>query len=178
MRTKTLTLVMVGMILTAAVAVSYIISRPAGLVRENSMPIFMGEEVVIHKAVKGEAAAKVNKAVKAESAVKAVKAEAVPAPQPKVVAPLPIFPPRISFRVLPEYPVSALEQELEGMVILSAYVGLAGEPEMVKVKSSSGFAELDESAQTAVSQWKFAPATQGGQAIASWFEVPIRFVLR
>jgi protein TonB len=169
MKAKTVSLVAMGMILVAAIAVSYLISRPALFVSQKSMPVFMGEEVVIHKAVT---------AVKAKTVVKAAKAVSSPMPQPKVATPLPILPPRISYRVLPNYPVSALEQGLEGTAVLSIYVGLSGDPKQVEVKSSSGVAELDQSAATAVSQWKFAPATQGGKAIASWFELPVSFKIK
>ena len=147
----------------AAIAVGYLISRPGLFVSQREMPIFMGEEIVIHKTA---------------SAVKATKVVSTPVPQPKVATPLPIFPPRISYRVLPSYPASALGQGLGGTAILSVYVGLRGDPEKVKVKSSSGVAELDQSAASAVSQWKFAPATQGGKALASWFELPVRFEVK
>jgi TonB family protein len=163
MKTKTIPLVAIGVILMAAIAVSFLISRPGLFVSQREMPIFMGEEIVVHKTV---------------SAIKAAKAISTPMPQPKVATPLPIFPPRISYRVLPDYPTSALEQGLGGTTILSIYVGLRGDSEKVEIKSSSGVAELDRSAATAVSQWKFVPATQGGKAIASWFELPVRFEVR
>ncbi|MEE8637430.1 MAG: energy transducer TonB [Candidatus Margulisiibacteriota bacterium] len=169
MKTKTVSLVAIGMILVAAIAVSYLISRPALFVSQKSMPVFMGEEVVIHKAAT---------AVKARTVVKAAKAVSAPMPQPKLAVPLPILPPRISYRVLPNYPATALEQGLGGTAILSIYVGLNGDPKQVVVKSSSGVAELDKSAVTAVSQWKFNPAAQGGKAIASRFELPVRFEIK
>ena len=87
------------------------------------------------------------------------------------------MPPTVSYSVLPKYPVSALEQDLEGVTVLSVYVGTAGKPEKIDVKQSAGFSEFDESAEAAVSQWIFSPATQGNAAIASWFEVPVAFKL-
>jgi protein TonB len=174
MNTKTLSFISAGIILAAALTVGYVISKPAGLVSQREMPVFMGEEVIVNKAVK---ALKGERALKVEKAVKAGKAVSIPATQPKAAAPLPIFPPRISYRVLPQYPVSALEQGLEGTTILSVYVGLTGGAEKVAVKSSSGAVELDKSAVKAVSQWRFDPASQGGAAIASWFELPVRFEL-
>jgi TonB family protein len=164
MKTKTLSLISIAAVLTAAVMVSYLMTRPALFVKESSIPIFMGEELIIQKA--------------AEKTVTAVKVQSVPAPVPKVAAPLPILPPRVSYRVLPEYPVSALQQGLQGTAILSIYVGLSGAAERVELKSSSGVAELDRSAVAAVSEWKFNPAIRGGAAIASWFEVPVRFAIK
>jgi len=175
MKIKTIPLIAMGMILIAAVAVSYLISRPGLFVGQRKMPIFMGEELIVKKAVEGVGG--VRMASKAE-VNKVIKAASVPAPQPKVATPLPIFPPRISYSVLPNYPASALEQGLGGIAILSIYVGLTGDPEKIEVKSSSGIAELDESAVTAVSQWKFIAASQGGRTLASWFELPIRFEVR
>lgn len=135
----------------------------------KNLPVFMGEEVVVQKA------GKVSTAVITE---KAVKATALPVLPPKIATPLPLVPPSITYKVFPAYPAAALEQGKEGIVILSVFVGLSGQPGKIVTKTSSGIAELDSSASTAVAQWKFSPAAQGGQAIASWFEVPVRFVIK
>ena len=84
----------------------------------------------------------------------------------------------VALKVLPVYPASALEKNLSGTVLLAVYVGMNGQPEKIETRSTSGIAELDEAARTAVAQWKFAPATQGGMALISWFEVPVRFAIR
>lgn len=164
METKTLSLLSLAIILMAALAVGYLISRPAGLVPEKSVPIFMGEEVVVHKEV--------------TAPVRPMKAETSPAPQPKVAMPLPMVPPVATFRLLPEYPAKVLGAGIEGLVLVQAYVGMNGAVERVEVKTSSGNLELDQSAARAVAQWKFAPAIQGGAALASWFEVPVRFSIK
>lgn len=164
MKTKTMSLVTLGIILVAAVAVSYLVSRPMAMEREKVVPVFMGGELTVP-----------NKIVKPISLTKVISA---PIPQPEISAPLPIVPPGISYRVLPQYPASALKQGLEGVTVLSVYIGLNGTIQNVGVKSSSGVAELDQSAMAAVSQWKFNPASQGGTALASWFELPVRFTLQ
>jgi protein TonB len=176
MNARSLSLISIGMILVTAVTVSYLISKPIVSVQERSLPVFMGEEVAVQRAVEGVRSVKTVK--KAERVVKSQKVVSQPVPQPKIAAPLPILPPRISYRVLPEYPVTALEQGLAGTVLLSIYVGMGGAAEQVKVKSSSGVAELDAAALQAASQWKFSPASQGGQALASWFELPLRFEVK
>jgi protein TonB len=150
------------------VSAGYFIARPRLTTAVNT-PVFIGEEVVVQRGVKAVTA------VRTGSAVKVVTAPVVP---PKVAAPLPIIPPAVTFKVLPEYPASALEKSLEGMVVLSVYVGLNGQPEKIETKVSSGIAGMDGSAAKAVSQWRFNPASQGGTAIASWFEIPVRFVIR
>lgn len=91
--------------------------------------------------------------------------------------PLPIVPPGVVQKVFPQYPSSALSDSIEGVTLLSVYVGLGGQPEQVQIKVPSGCPELDASAVAAVSQWRFSPATQGGTSLASWYEVPVRFVI-
>jgi TonB family protein len=159
---KTLSFISVGMILTVGLFVgSTIFSRPVA----KSVPVFMGGELVVTKTV-------------AEPMVKVkVQAKANVIPTPKIAVPLPIVPPAVSYSVLPKYPISALERDLEGTTILSVYVGMSGKPERIEVKQSAGLAEFDKSAKTAVSQWSFSPASQGGTAIASNFEIPIVFKL-
>ncbi|MBN3032809.1 MAG: energy transducer TonB [Candidatus Saganbacteria bacterium] len=124
----------------------------------RSAPIFMGKEVTARQAAKPATVT-------------------VPAPQPPAV-PLPIIPPSITYSVLPAYPSAALAKGAEGVVLLSVYVGLTGQPERLETKASSGNQELDAAALKAAGQWRFQPATQGGAALASWFEVPVRFVIR
>ena len=158
MKTKAIYFVKISLILLAAVAVSYLISRPNIFVPRKSVPMFVGQEIL--------------------KAAQVAKVKVVPVPAPKVVVPLPIFPPKVSFKVLPQYPASALQQGLGGAVLLSVYIGANGSPGQVQVKTSSGIAELDKSAVAAVSQWRFEPASQGGRAIASWYELPIRFEVK
>ncbi|MBI5701445.1 energy transducer TonB [Candidatus Saganbacteria bacterium] len=93
-------------------------------------------------------------------------------------APLPIIPPRIISQVLPIYPESAIQSGAAGVVIIEAAILSTGNLGPLKVNTTSGIAELDQAVVTAVSQWKFSAATQGGAAIASVFKIPIRFVLR
>jgi len=156
-------------------AVSFIVSAGYFISRQQtgvsrSIPVFYGEEITVQKGVV------VVPALAAEKAAVTAKVQAAPMPAPNA-APLPIIPPAITFKVLPAYPFSALRKGLEGTVVLSAYIGSGGQPEKVEVRTSSGVAEMDQSAVKAVSQWRFSPAAQGGMALASWFEVPVRFVM-
>ncbi|MFC1540754.1 energy transducer TonB [Candidatus Margulisiibacteriota bacterium] len=170
MKTKALSLVPISLALLTAVAVSYLVSRPAIFVRSSTTPVFMGGEVTVQRAAVKPAAV-----VKARTVAKAVSQ---PLPQPKIAAPLPIVPPSVTFRLLPEYPVSALEQGLGGTALLAVYVGLNGSAQKVEVRTSSGVTELDAAAVKAVSEWKFNPARQGGAALASWFEFPLKFEVK
>jgi len=129
-------------------------------------PAFIYDEVVVQK----PAANTVTKAMP----------KAIPIPQavPPAETAAPIIPPSIISQTWPEYPASALEKGIEGVVMVQAFVGLNGKAEKVEVKVTSGDPELDASAVKAVSQWSFNPAAQAGAAVASWFEVPIRFTIK
>jgi protein TonB len=159
------------LVVSLAISAVMFIAKPQ-VSKTKSLPVFMGEEVVVYKAGMAD---KANMAGKAETAVKAT---VLPAPLPKVITPMPLIPPTILSKVLPLYPQTALEKGVEGLVVLSVYVGLNGQAEKIDTKTSSGITELDNAAGAAVSQWKFSAASQGGQAMASWFEVPVRFVIK
>lgn len=157
------------LVVSLAVSAAFYLSRPQ--TRTSSIPIFMGEEVTVQQT--GTAVKAAPLTAVAEKAV-----SSAPVAQPPVAAPLPIVPPTIIFKVLPAYPASALQKGLEGIALLSVYIGLGGLPEKVETKTSSGMVALDEAATKAVAQWRFSPASSAGAAIASWFEVPVRFAIR
>ncbi|MFA4905856.1 MAG: energy transducer TonB [Candidatus Margulisiibacteriota bacterium] len=156
-KTKVIANLIVSFLVVAAAFSLYMAARPKAAI---SAPTFVYEEVIVHK-----------------TAV-AVKPAALPIPIKPVSAPLPVIPPQIISAVLPEYPEAALKAGIEGLVMVQAYVGLNGAVEKAEAKTSSGNADLDQSAARAVAQWKFTPATQNGAALASWFEVPVRFSIK
>ncbi len=150
-----------------AIGTSFYSVRPRHYVSLNA-PVFMSEEFTVTQAAKPAPLTVVNP-----------KAAVIAAPAPRpTAAPLPIIPPSIASRVLPVYPESALKKGVEGIILLSVYVNMAGQPEKIVTHTSSGNADLDASAIRAVSKWKFFSATQGGQAMPSWFELPVRFVIK
>lgn len=75
----------------------------------------------------------------------------------------------------PVYPAIARRLGETGRVLLRVRVGADGSALEVVLKTSSGSPRLDESAQEAVSRWKFVPARQGDTPIESWVIVPIVF---
>ena len=52
-----------------------------------------------------------------------------------------------------------------------------GLPEKAEVRTSSGFARLDQAALEAVQRWRFVPGRRSGTPEAMWFNIPVRFVL-
>ena len=131
----------------------------------------------------------VPKAPPSERAVKAPDPEP-PAPvetpvEPKPAEPAPpapVVPPRADAGQLsnpaPVYPSLSRRLREEGIVVLDILIKADGTVGEIKIKSSSGFKRLDETAIKAVSRWRYQPATQGGQKIDFWYEQPVEFNLR
>ena len=77
----------------------------------------------------------------------------------------------------PTYPALSRRLGEQGNVLLSVFVNEDGRAENVRLQKSSGYERLDHAAIEAVSRWRFAAATQGDRLIASWVNIPIKFVL-
>ena len=65
----------------------------------------------------------------------------------------------------------------QGNILLSVHVNENGQAENVQLKKSSGFDRLDNAALEAVKRWRFIAAKQQERLVASWVQVPIKFVL-
>jgi len=118
---------------------------------------------------------------------------APPPPEPPIVQPtdaavasqtalaIPAVPPRFNADYLqnpaPQYPPLARRMREQGKVILRVLVDADGLAERVELRTSSGSARLDQSAQDTVKRWKFVPARQGERNVAAWVLVPITFTL-
>ena len=98
-----------------------------------------------------------------------------------VPEPPPIVPPRFNADYLqnpaPAYPALARRMHEQGKVLIRVLVSVDGVPERIELKSSSGYARLDQSALETIRNWKFVPARQGDQKVAAWVVVPITFTL-
>ncbi len=86
-------------------------------------------------------------------------------------------PPQIISKHEPKYTSEALKAKLEGTVTLSLTVGADGVPKDIKVIRGLGLG-LDERAVEAVQQWRFKPATKGGEAVDVVAQVQVNFALR
>jgi len=78
----------------------------------------------------------------------------------------------------PAYPEVARLRGYEGIVLIAAEILPNGRVGETKIKKSSGYAVLDQSALDAVKPWRFEPAKKAGQPFTMWVEVPIKFVLQ
>ena len=86
--------------------------------------------------------------------------------------------PEVVHNPSPEYPAEALAAGKEGRVVLRVKVGADGRVQAASVQRSSGHAEFDQAALTAVRRWQFRPATRTGVATAIEIAVPIRFEIK
>jgi periplasmic protein TonB len=75
------------------------------------------------------------------------------------------------------HPAALRERGIEGAVVLRVKVDVQGRPADVQVLAGSGWRLFDEAALQQVRACRFHPATQGGQAVDSWVEFPVRFAL-
>jgi len=159
-------IILPAMIVLAASLV--LISRPH-VPSKAAAPVFMDEVTIVSKTIP---AVKINNAQISKTAIDTIAKPIMPAPLP------PVLPPKVIYKVMPVYPLSALEKGSEGTVILSVYIGASGIPDKIENKISSGSDELDASAINAVSQWRFEPAARGGQIIDCRFDVPVSFRIK
>lgn len=102
----------------------------------------------------------------ARRAVTAPVADAVP-PKPEPLVPV--------YMPSPRYPMEALRAHREGQVVLSVTVTPEGDVTAVSVGRSSGDMALDQAAEEAVRNWRFASAAERPVRYTS--ELPIRFEL-
>lgn len=75
----------------------------------------------------------------------------------------------------PIYPAKAEKKGIGGRVLLRVQVNHEGVVTSVVVSESSGHSILDDAAVAAVKKWRFLPAEENGQKIATTTMVPIRF---
>jgi protein TonB len=72
------------------------------------------------------------------------------------------------------YPPIAVRLNQEGTTLVTVHVGADGSVESVDVANSSGHDSLDQAAiKCATAAWKFKPAMENGQAVASTKQVSI-----
>jgi protein TonB len=83
--------------------------------------------------------------------------------------------PQAVTKVPPAYPDKARDNQVQGTVQVEAHVCEHGR--VIETKIAQSIPLLDESAQDAVDQWTFVPASSRGHAIGCWVTIPIKFSL-
>lgn len=79
------------------------------------------------------------------------------------------------YRVEPEYPEAAREQNIQGAVVLEVHIGADGAVQEVRV--ASGPPLLAQAASDAVKQWKFKPRLVNGSPVEMQTSVTLNFRL-
>lgn len=77
----------------------------------------------------------------------------------------------------PPYPRVSKRMGEQGTVLIRVFINTEGRAEKAEVRTSSGYARLDDTALNTVQAWRFVPGQRDGVPEAMWFNVPIRFVL-
>lgn len=77
----------------------------------------------------------------------------------------------------PTYPSMSRRMGEQGTVVVQAFISPEGRAEKAEIRTSSGYARLDEAALSTVQRWRYVPGKRAGVAEAMWFNVPIRFLL-
>ena len=77
----------------------------------------------------------------------------------------------------PPYPRVSKRMGEQGTVLIRVFINTEGRAEKAEVRTSSGYARLDDTALNTVQAWRFVPGQRNGLPEAMWFNVPIRFVL-
>jgi TonB family protein len=85
--------------------------------------------------------------------------------------------PRYLNAARPSYPLMARMRGYEGMVVLAVEVLTDGRAGEVRIKKSSGYALLDQSALNAVRAWRFEPARKMDTPLVMTVDIPVRFSL-
>ncbi|MFZ0595084.1 MAG: energy transducer TonB [Bryobacteraceae bacterium] len=85
--------------------------------------------------------------------------------------------PHVVENIEPEYTKDAKARKIQGTVVLHLVISADGLPENIKVTRSLD-PGLDEKAVEAVTQWRFAPATKNGEAVAVEATIEVNFRLK
>jgi len=107
----------------------------------------------------------------------------LPTPSPSQLPPSPasstvLARPNPSQNSAPVYPDVARKKGWEGSVLLRAQITAQGHVESLTLLKSSGHEILDQSATTAVRQWRFHPQQINSQPTPSTVEIPVKFSLK
>ena len=88
----------------------------------------------------------------------------------------PIVPPKLLYKIEPEFSEEARKAKYQGTVVLSIEVEADGKPDRFAVVSGLGLG-LNEKAIEAVAKWRFRPAFRDGKAIAISARIEVNFRL-
>ena len=85
--------------------------------------------------------------------------------------------PETLFKVTPRYTERARIARRQGVVVVQATIDRSGHVTDVRLIKSLGLG-LDESAMTAVQQWRFKPAVLAGRPVPVYFQLSVNFTIQ
>ena len=107
----------------------------------------------------------------------AVTEKAAPGKRTQEGTAKPVFvAPKVLKKVKPKYTAEALDEGIEGKVILLVVISANGSVKSAKVVKKLGYG-LDQRALEASKAWQFSPATYGGKPIETSKKITVNFVL-
>ncbi len=74
-----------------------------------------------------------------------------------------------------QYPVALWDRGLQGETVILAHVTEDGAVDSARVSRSSGRAAFDSAAVEGALRLRFVPAHRGGDRVAMWVKLPVRF---
>jgi TonB family protein len=77
-----------------------------------------------------------------------------------------------------EYPANLRARHVSGTVLLWVMLDTAGVVKRVELKTSSGYAEMDEAAKRVAVEMRFTPALNRDKVVPVWIQLPIMFTTR
>jgi protein TonB len=87
-------------------------------------------------------------------------------------------PPTPVSKIQPSIPSSLQSKGIGGKVLIACVVDESGKVVSTSIKQSSGHPDLDKAAASAVSRWKFKPATKAGRNVRANCLVPYNFEVK
>jgi protein TonB len=81
------------------------------------------------------------------------------------------------YRTHIEYPSAAVENGIEGYVVMHLLIGRDGSIQLAKVLESEPEGVFDNSVLTDIQDWRFTPARYKGESVAVWVKQKVRFNL-
>lgn len=85
--------------------------------------------------------------------------------------------PKYAGALQPHYPPGLIRAEIEGSVTVRVLVGADGRVKSVELVKSSHPDFLEATRRQALNKWRFIPATRDGEAVESWREMTVTFLM-
>jgi TonB family protein len=88
-----------------------------------------------------------------------------------------VQPPKVLFRVEPEYTPEARDAKVQGTVVVQAVIHEDGGLEVIKIVRGLDYGLTDKAVE-ALQQWKFTPGMKDGKAVSVALNVEVNFNLK